>query len=191
MAGWIEGALLISRFAGRIDIRQKGSGNVGASNVTNVLGWRYGAIVALIDIAKAFIPITLARVLFSAPFTLQFLVGFGVIIGHIYPLPFQFKGGKGIASLIGMCLALDWRLGLVMGALLIVITLVFDYIFIASLTLYTLFPIALAVTDRPTVTTGLAVILGIVGYVRHRSNIRALKNGEEVGLRAVIKKHRP
>lgn len=188
--GWIEGAFIATRLSGDSDIREQGSGNAGASNVTNIMGWRYGALVALIDISKAFLPVLAARLLFDATFFQQLCVGSGVILGHIYPLPFAFRGGKGVASFIGMALALDWRLGIGLGLLLVVITVVTDHIFFASLTLYTALPILLWILGQPLEAVALSLGLTVLGYFKHRSNISAWRRGEETGLRAVIAKHR-
>lgn len=182
--------MIISSVFGQFDIREKGSGNAGASNITNVMGWKFGATVALIDILKAFIPMTLARCFFHVDFTIMFVIGFGVILGHIFPLPHGFRGGKGLASLIGMCYALDWKLGLLMNLTLIVITLITDYIFIGALTLYVLLPIILMFTNKDILTIILGFILMFIGFFKHRSNMNSLKKGEEVGLKSVLKKHK-
>jgi glycerol-3-phosphate acyltransferase PlsY len=154
------------------------------------MGWKFGVIVALIDILKAFIPVLIAKELFSIQVTGLFIIGFSVIIGHIFPLPLHFKGGKGIASFIGMCYALDLRLGLLMNLILIVITVLTDYIFIGSLTLYALLPIIFIVTHQSTTTISLSLILMFIGIYKHWSNIISLKSGKEVGLKAVYNKHR-
>ena len=154
------------------------------------MGWKFGAIVALIDILKAFIPMTFARIFLDADFKALFIIGFFVILGHIFPLPLKFRGGKGIASLIGMCYALDYRIGLLMNITLILITVITDYIFIGSLTLYAILPIILFYTKKDAISIALALVLMLIGFHKHYSNMVSLKNGKEVGLRNVIKKHK-
>ena len=154
------------------------------------MGWKFGVFVALFDILKAFIPVMIAKEFFLIQPTGLFIIGFSAIIGHIFPLPLHFNGGKGIASFVGMCYALALRLGLLMNIILIVITLLTDYIFIGSLTLYALLPIIFIVTHQSTTTISLALILMIIGFYKHWSNIISLRAGEEVGLKAVYNKHR-
>ena len=154
------------------------------------MGWKYGAIVALIDILKAVVPMLFFKLVFQTTFTELFIVGFSVIIGHIFPLPLKFKGGKGIASFVGMCLVLDIRLGFFMAIAIILITVIFNYIFIASITVYVLLPIILILTNQSKVSIILSLILMVIGIIKHHSNIISLRSGKEVGLRAVLKKNK-
>lgn len=188
--GWIEGALLISNIFGKFDIRSKGSGNAGASNITVVMGWKYGFLVALIDILKAFIPMTVAKFALNASFAQIFILGFGVVIGHIYPLPFKFKGGKGAASFIGFSYALDFRLGLFMNFLIIFLTIVTNYIFIGTLSMFSALPLILIYFKAPISTVLLSLIIAVIGFIKHISNIQNLKNGKETGLRSTLKKNK-
>ncbi len=188
IVGWTEGALIVSYIFGKFDIRNKGSGNAGASNITVVMGWKYGFLVALIDIFKAFIPVIVLKEIFNASFTQIFVLGFAVIIGHIYPLPFKFKGGKGAASFIGFSYALDFRLGLFMNFLIIFLTIVTDYIFIGTLCMFFTLPLILIYFKAPGLTVLLSLVIAIIGLIKHISNIQSLKNGKETGLRETIKK---
>lgn len=188
--GWIEGALLISYIFGKFDIRNKGSGNAGASNITVIMGWKYGFLVALIDILKAFIPMTIAKFTLNASFTQIFILGFGVIIGHIYPLPFKFKGGKGAASFVGFSYALDFRLGLFMNILIISLTIITNYIFIGTLCMFFTLPLILIYFEAPSLTVLLSLVIAAIGLIKHISNIQNLKSGKETGLRSTLKKNK-
>ncbi|MBN2260115.1 MAG: glycerol-3-phosphate acyltransferase [Clostridiales bacterium] len=186
--GWIEGALIISKNVGKFDIREKGSGNAGASNVTDVMGWRYGIAVALIDILKAFIPLTIAKIFFNASFTNTFFMGFGVFLGHIFPLPFDFKGGKGAASFIGFMYALDLKLGLFMNLLFIFVAFISNHVFVGSLSMFFIFPFILLIYKAPVITFFISILIAIIGLYKHMINIHNLKLGKDKGLREALKK---
>ena len=188
--GLIQGAYIISKIIGRFDIRDKGSGNAGASNITNIMGWKYGIIVAFIDIFKAFIPMITIKYFLNPTFNELFILGFSTIIGHIYPIHLKFRGGKGAASFIGMCYGLNLLLGLLMSAIIILTTVISDYIFLGSLAIFVSLPLILFFTNKSILSIGLSIIIFIIGLIKHRSNIISFKNGKEVGLRSVIKKHR-
>ena len=118
LIGCLHGALAAQALSG-VNIKKEGVKNSGASNAAIVLGWKYGLLVAFIDIFKGFAAVAGLRLLldssnFSADmiWTLLFVVGSGVIFGHNFPFYMHFDGGKGTASVIGVMLALDWKLGL-------------------------------------------------------------------------------
>ena len=187
--GWIEGALIISYIFGKFDIRSRGSCNAGASNITVIMGWKYGISVALIDIFKAFIPMTIIKIALDASFIQIFILGFGVIIGHVYPLPFKFKGGKGAASFVGFSYALDYRLGLLMSIIIIFLTIITNYIFIGTLSMFFTLPLILIYFKAPILTVLLSLIIAVIGFIKHIPNIQNLKNGKETGLRATLNKN--
>ena len=108
-------AYWISKYK-KVDIRSNGTGNLGASNATVLLGWGAGVIVAVHDIGKAFLSVLLAKALFYGVENVGVAAGVACVLGHIYPFYLNFKGGKGLASLIGVVAALDWRVALACGA---------------------------------------------------------------------------
>ena len=112
----------------KVDIRNNGSGNLGASNATVLLGWGAGVIVALHDIGKAVLAVFLARLLFPETEAVGAAAGVAAVMGHIFPFYLKFKGGKGLASFWGLILALNWKVGLAMLLLGVVITVVTDFI---------------------------------------------------------------
>src|SRR5690606_10427981 len=118
----------------------------GASNAAIVLGWKYGLLVAFIDISKGFAAVAGLRLLLDSSnlspemiWTLLFIAGAGVIFGHNFPFYMNFNGGKGTASVIGVMLALDWKLGLVGLLLLIGVSLATNYLVIGVLVLYAVY----------------------------------------------------
>ena len=104
----------------KVDIRSNGSGNLGASNATVLLGWGAGVIVAVHDIGKAFLAVLAVKFLFPDVENVGVVTGVACILGHIYPFYLKFKGGKGLASMIGVVAALDWRVALAVVVLLLV-----------------------------------------------------------------------
>jgi len=148
LLGYLFGCFQTSYFiANRVskkDIREMGSGNAGASNVTSELGWIFGVLTGVIDVLKAFIPVKLVLVLFPNAYQeteLMVLAGTGAIIGHIFPFFLDFRGGKGIACYIGMLLAINWQFGVITIFALMLVTFITDFVAIGSLLLYTIFPI--------------------------------------------------
>ena len=164
------------------DIREKGSGNMGASNAMITMGWGAGVITALFDMAKAALCVFAAdRLLGETLPCVGAVAGVAAIIGHIFPFYLQFKGGKGLACFLGTTLALDWRVFL--GALVIVaaITLITDYIAIGTLTAAIAVPIALSTLHR-NVLLGVIVFIGpVIMFIKHRDNFKRIKEGTEIG----------
>ncbi len=168
-----------------MDIRTKGSGNAGASNVTITLGWRWGILVAAMDIAKAWIAVVLCRTLFPGVLSAGAAAGIFCILGHIFPFYLGFRGGKGFASYIGMMLALNWRITLVLVAATVVITVVTDYIALATLATSWAFPVWQWYAGSPALELVLLGLLAVIIFWKHRENLRRIRRGEETGLRKV------
>ncbi|MGB3262268.1 glycerol-3-phosphate acyltransferase [Paenisporosarcina sp.] len=194
LIGCLHGSYVAQRLSG-VNVKEQGIKNAGASNATIVLGKKYGALVAFIDIGKGILAIGLLRLIlgstalsFDVQWILLFLMGASVVIGHNYPFWMGFDGGKGTASVIGVMLVLDWRIGLAGLLLLIVISLVTDYLLIGVLFLYiTFFILALWVTDStmPLVITSALFLLALW---KHRENILRLKTRTEPRVSSVFKK---
>ncbi len=184
--GMLPTAYLLARFTRGIDIREHGSGNVGASNATIVLGWRYGVITALTDVLKAFLAMRLVAGLFPAQPAVAYVAGIAAILGHIFPLVLRFRGGKGVAALVGLLFGLDWRLGLLAILFTAAITILANYILFASLTLFTALPVLTWQMGYVWSCVALAVLVTGAAYYKHAINVRRLMSGEEVPLRAVM-----
>jgi glycerol-3-phosphate acyltransferase PlsY len=107
LAGSIPfGVLLTRRFLG-VDVRSKGSGNIGATNVTRVGGAKLGAVVLLLDALKGFLPVLLAQRLLPLAYPLHVGVALAAVLGHVFPVWLGFRGGKGVATALGVLLALE------------------------------------------------------------------------------------
>ena len=179
-------ALYISKLK-NMDIRTGGSGNLGASNATALMGWRAGITVAVHDIGKSALAVILARILFPGLANVGAVAGVASVLGHIYPFYLKFKGGKGFASYIGMTIALNWKLALVIIALVLLVTVVTDYIVVGTtLTILTV-PVYLGIAEHSILLALILCIATAVIIYKHRMNYVRIYRGTEMGLRSVAK----
>jgi len=167
------------------DIREHGSGNLGASNTTILLGWKWGVLVGLIDILKAFLPILMAKLLFPNIITLPYIIAVAAIMGHIFPFYLKFRGGKGTATYFGAMLGLNPLAFVVIGLIFLIVTFATDYIVIGTFTVISLFPIYLFIFASIMVTCIMLVGSLLVAY-KHRKNLGKIIRKEEIGLRAAF-----
>lgn len=180
LCGCINTAAIISRAKG-FDIRKKGSGNAGASNMYVSVGKGPAAVTALVDILKALLPVfLLMHVLHPPAAHVHVLTGCAVIIGHMFPFWMQFRGGKGFASLLGLSLALDWRFFLVCLAFVGLYLLTLHYIALASITCAVLLPVWHGLFVRSFPETVMLAVTGIIILLKHRENITGMINGTEI-----------
>jgi glycerol-3-phosphate acyltransferase PlsY len=172
-----------------IDVRQHGSGNAGATNTFRVLGKRAGTIVMLIDVLKGWTATCLALLLFyfnviddSQLLTYKIVFGIIAIAGHIFPVFVGFKGGKGVATLLGMVLAVHPELALMSITIFILTLLTSQYVSLSSILATLAFPVLslLGLFGRPDT---LLVVFGFVMFllvvITHQKNIVRLFNGSE------------
>jgi glycerol-3-phosphate acyltransferase PlsY len=179
---------MIGRLVKNIDIRSHGTNNAGASNVTIVLGWKFGALTALIDILKAALAVVVVQAIFPNSKELVFVAGAFAVIGHIYPFFLKFKGGKGAASLIGMTIAIDIKIALIVILAIIILTLVTDYIAVGSMGMFVAMPVTTYIFNYPELCTIIGIALMLICIYKHLANIQRIIKSEEKGLRKVIKK---
>lgn len=167
--------VLVGRLRG-VDIRSAGSGNIGATNAVRVLGARWGLVVFVLDVLKAFLPVWLAAsdtALGDRPAALA-TVGLAASLGHIFPVYLGFRGGKGVACALGVYTALSPVVG-VLGGVLYLQTLALTRVSaIASLTSVTALTLHLLITDTPAAYKLLALVLAVLIWVRHRGNLREI-----------------
>ena len=179
--GSIPTSLLVSRLFAKIDLRQHGSGNLGATNLYRVLGWRYAIPVALFDIAKGAVPVLVfaPRVSNSELFALA--CGVAAILGHVFSVFVQFKGGKGVATAAGVMLGLTPLALGVSAAVWGLLVLVTGYVSLASIAAAATLPLAVYLLERPTTPELLwidaAVAAGVI--LLHWRNIQRLVRGTE------------
>jgi glycerol-3-phosphate acyltransferase PlsY len=185
VASYLLGAIptshLVSRVFARIDLRQHGSGNLGATNLYRVLGWKYAIPVALFDIAKGAIPVLVFAPRVSDSELFAVACGVAAILGHVFSVFVGFKGGKGVATAAGVMLGLTpLALGVaaVVWALIVLLT---GYVSLGSIAAAAVLPFAVYLLERPTAPE-LLWIVALVGasvILLHRRNIQRLLKGTE------------
>jgi len=189
LLGSVMGSLVIARLTGGADIRTLGSGNAGATNALRTQGRKVGLAVLAIDLTKGWIatgvlaPWALPSVIPSAAAPLALwcvpLCGIAVMLGHVYPLWYGFRGGKGVATLLGAVLGINGWLLLPMMLTWLAAVIVFGYVGLASI----LAAVALAVTIAATRQSAPLIAFGIVSVLlilyTHRSNIARMRTGTE------------
>ena len=161
-----------------IDVRETGSGNVGATNVARVVGKRQGILTLIADTAKGFVPVILAMQ-FGASLATIILVGTAAFIGHVYPIFLRFKGGKGVATALGVFLAVAPVATLVLIALFAVTVLTSRIVSLSSILAALAAPIIFWLFHYPPLVVGMAAFIALAITWRHQSNIRRLRNGSE------------
>ena len=178
LLGSVSTAVLVSRALGVADPRAGGSGNPGATNVLRLAGRRAAALTLAGDVLKGVVPVLAARFAGLPPEWVA-LVALAAFLGHLLPLFFGFKGGKGAATGVGALLALDPLLGAAVLATWLVTAGVLRYSSVASLAASVLAPVyAWLLSGEPGVVAAVAVMAVLLVW-RHRANIRRLFAGEE------------
>ena len=173
----------ISKIKG-VDMQTKGSKNLGASNAMVLLGWKYGILVGIHDIGKSALAVFLAQLIFPDLPYIGTVAGVSSVLGHIFPFYLKFKGGKGFASYIGMTLALNWKLALIICVIIVLATLITDYIVVGTTLTITIVPTALGIMERNWLLPLILLIgTGVIIY-KHRMNYVRIVKGTEIGLRS-------
>lgn len=190
LAGYLLGCSNMAYWLSRIkkvDIRSNGSGNLGASNATVLLGWGAGVIVAVHDIGKAVLAVLLAKLLFPELEYAGAAAGVACVMGHIFPFYLKFKGGKGLASFLGAVAAINWKVGLAVAVLLVLVTLVTDFISLGTLSVSVAAPVGIFLVTGSVFVPLILCIATVVMIVKHIENIRRILNRTEIGLLSTIK----
>jgi glycerol-3-phosphate acyltransferase PlsY len=175
------GYLLAKKYSGK-DVRSAGSGNIGATNVVRVAGKKLGLITLLLDALKGMLMVILGRFIFvDADHLHLFLVIVAAIavVGHIFPIYLNFKGGKGVATTIAVLLALDTIAGSVMIITWLTVFFIFRVSAISSLTAITMAMLFSIIFHAPPSQAWLCVFLFILIAYRHKDNIKRLIEGKE------------
>lgn len=191
--GCLQWSYFLSKGIFKTDIRTLGGGNAGASNTVVSLGWKWGVLVALLDILKAIVSIALVRYLFKLAIIeggIQhlYLNGLFVILGHDFPFFMGFKGGKGTASLLGMTIAIDYRLGALGFLVIFMVAVLTDYIALGTLSLVTFFILGTIYLKFGFIPVIITIIIASLSFYHHIPNLKAIKNKEEKGLREALRK---
>ena len=199
LIGSIPNSIIISKAVSGIDIRKHGSGNAGGTNVMRVLGWKYGLLVIFLDALKGAIAVVIISRLFYGPlpfenvspfddFTLvQIIAGLSAVIGHIWTVFAEFKGGKGIATALGMLLTLITIDMLIAVGIFALVVLISRYVSLGSIIAAISVPATLFIrenlfhVDIPGYSTLFPFIIGVTALVifTHRKNLVRIINGNE------------
>jgi acyl phosphate:glycerol-3-phosphate acyltransferase len=177
LLGAIPFGLLIGKLKG-IDLRERGSGNIGATNAMRQLGKPLGVLVFVLDTLKGLLPVFLAHRLALTPSGIVG-VGLAAVFGHIYSPFMRFKGGKGVATTLGVLLGLDWRVGLTAFAIFLVTVAITDYISVGSIVAAVAQAVLFWIFGDPLPMKLFGAVVGAFVVLRHRGNIQRLLKGEE------------
>ncbi|HEX2201373.1 MAG TPA: glycerol-3-phosphate 1-O-acyltransferase PlsY [Gammaproteobacteria bacterium] len=176
--GSISSAIILCRIAGYPDPRRQGSGNPGASNILRLYGKKAAAITLAGDLLKGLLPLLIGRAL-QVPEVILASLGVAAFLGHLYPIFFQFEGGKGVATFIGILYGLAWPAGVAFMLVWVVIAATFRYSSLSALVATALSPVLIFITV-PSYAYLTATLL-MAGFIfwRHQANIRKLLSGTE------------
>jgi len=187
LIGSFSAAIVVCYGMNLPDPRTLGSGNPGATNVLRHGGKKAAFLTFLLDVAKGVIAVLLTKWLVYqqmiatplAPVELLAGVTFAVFLGHLYPIFFKFRGGKGVATFFGAITALVWQVGVTALATWLIIAVLLRYSSLAALSSAFLTPIYMVLFAQPTEYVILTILLSLLIFWRHRSNIRNLWSGTE------------
>lgn len=179
-------AFFISKMK-KVNLRNGGSGNLGASNTVVMMGWKFGVLVGIHDIAKSAFCVLIAGWLLPELPHIGAVAGVCSVLGHIFPFYLRFRGGKGFASYIGMTFALNWKLGIVIGLAVILVTLVTDYIVCGTTLTIVSVPVWMGISNHSLLLTGILLVATAVIAFCHRENYVRMYKGTEIGLRSASK----
>lgn len=188
--GSINFSVILSKKIAGFDVREKGSGNAGSTNMLRSVGKGGAALTLICDVLKGVIAIVIAIVLGNIfqvedKALLVQIAGVAVVLGHTFPIFFEFKGGKGVATSLGILLMSNWQIGLICLVFALVLMLLTRMVSLGSCMAAVLFPIlTLFINENYIVSEGssyfiYSIILAVIVLYNHRSNIKRILNGTE------------
>jgi acyl phosphate:glycerol-3-phosphate acyltransferase len=176
LCGSIPFGLLLTRWAGLGDVRSIGSGNIGATNVLRTGNKTVAALTLIMDAVKATVPVLIFREMVGDAAGL--VAGFAALAGHIYPIWLRFKGGKGVATGMGLLFGVAWPLGLAFIVVWLAVAFIFRTSSISALTASALSPLWAYLIGRGDLVIPL-ILLATIVWLTHRANIARILNGTE------------
>lgn len=190
LIGSINFSVIISKKMAGFDVREKGSGNAGTTNVLRSVGKKAAAITLVCDILKGVVPILIAAICGniaknSDGALLVQLAAIGAILGHTYPIFFGFKGGKGVATSLGVLLIINWQIGLVCLVFALILMILTRMVSVGSVTAAILLPVLtiFAIGKEHFIISGnyiaFSIIMAVIVLFNHRSNIKRILEGKE------------
>lgn len=179
LLGSISFSILFARWLRKIDIREHGSGNAGATNTLRVLGKGPAIVVFLLDIAKGLVAVWLGRWLGDGSDWVPVACGLASIAGHNWPIFFRFKGGKGIATTIGALVVWAFLPTLIAGVFAIIVIIFTRYVSLGSLVFACCLPVLFYLFDLDAAYIWGTLTVAVLAIIRHKRNIVKLINGTE------------
>ncbi len=187
LLGSISPAALIAKLKHQ-NLREQGTKNLGASNVTLVIGKKQGALVMGFDILKALVSVKLCQRLFPTLALAGLIAGCSAVVGHVFPFYLKFKGGKGLASFGGMILGVDPMLFLILLVVAVACMFIVNYSYAMPMSAGVLFPILYGIKTKDSTATLIAVAVSLLIIVKHWSNIGKARSGEDKKITEYAKK---
>ena len=188
LIGSISFSVIFTKKLAGFDVREKGSKNAGSTNVLRTAGKKIAILTLVCDILKGVIAVVLAKVIgniFDLEYT-EYLVqiaGLAVVLGHTFPVFFGFKGGKGVATSLGIILVINWQIGLICLVFALILIILTRMVSLGSVSAAILFPVLTLFISEHYIIAGdykiFGILLGIFVCWNHRTNIRRLLKGEE------------
>lgn len=196
LLGSLNFSIILSEVVKKKDIRKSGSGNAGATNMMRTYGIKAAVGTMLGDIFKVAIGILVAFAILGVPMKYIFtnpadaaeiqrvmlykeFAGLFCVLGHIFPLYFKFKGGKGVAACTGMVIIVDWRIALILFVIFVSVILVSKWISLGSIVIAILYPVFIFVFYKNWILSLVALLFTAIVIIAHRENIKRLIKGEE------------
>lgn len=176
--GSLNGSLMMSRFLLRDDIRKHGSGNAGATNVLRTYGIKWTVLVSIWDIGKGILAVLLGVWLLPDGYG-GLIAGFCVIVGHVFPIMFGFKGGKGVFTALAVFLTVDWKTAVIALGLFLLVVILTRYISLGSICAVITLPILGLLFQRSWAAVVMYAAVAVLVTFLHRANIKRLLNGTE------------
>jgi len=176
LSGSVPFGLILSRMAGVQDIRKEGSGNIGATNVLRVAGKKVAIATLLLDALKGFVPVMIAK---SVHMDYALLAALGAFLGHVFPVWLKFRGGKGVATALGVVFGLSFAIGGILCAVWLMLAALMQYSSAAALGAFGIAPLLTLYLTGSLETTLAVLLISIVIWIRHAANLKRLANGTE------------
>lgn len=196
LLGSLNFSIILSEVVKKKDIRDSGSGNAGATNMLRTYGKKAAVGTMIGDILKVALGIIIAFAILDVPMKYIFsnpadaaeiqrvmlykeFAGLFCVLGHIFPLYFKFKGGKGVAACTGMVIIVDWRIALILFVIFIGVILISKWISLGSIVIALLYPVLIFAFYKNFILAAVALLFTAIVIVAHRENIKRLAKGTE------------
>lgn len=170
-----------------VDLRAEGTGNLGATNTTLVLGKQYGVLVMVFDVGKAYLACKVAALLLPEWEMAILLAGAAAVVGHAFPFYMKFRGGKGVAAFGGMILAFDPWIFLILLINAVLLMLIVNYGVVGPMSASTLFPVLVGVRSRSILEALVCAATGFLIMLKHWNVFERMRNGSETKVRDFLR----